>query len=160
MFTADLSSWLIVFPFWNSILFLLEVLVAFLPPCPGCLFHTLSYFQVPHPITLELLFPLYLPSWDLQPPTLACPWWSFCLLFCCHTALCCVLNSTSSSFFVYSFILLQHMFKSLGKKEYVEGSVVECLRITNSLPSHWIGSLPGSGILDWNISPAVWGVWF
>lgn len=83
--------------------FLLEVLVAFLPPCPGCLFHILSYFQVPHPITLELLFPLYLLSWDLQPPALVCPWWSVCLLFCCHTALCCVLNSTSSSSFIPSF---------------------------------------------------------
>lgn len=32
--------------------------------------------------------------------------------------------------------------------------------VSKTLPSHRIGSLTGSGIPDWNISPAVWGVWF
>lgn len=124
----------IMFPFWNSVLCLVEVLVAFLCPLYWLLWsHPQLFSSSPSNYSWTLIFPLYFPSWDLQPPALVCPWSTSCLLFCSCTALCWVLNSPSSSFFIYSVILLEHIFKSL-----VEGKIVECLYIKNS-----------AGTLDW-----------
>lgn len=129
--------------FFNSILFLSKVLVAFLFSLlllahPELFSDSPSNYCVGSPFFLCISFPetSSLLSLVVFLPTVLC-----------HTRLCCALNSILASFFIYSLIYYStsssHLPKSMQKAKLLSVYIS-----TLSLPSHLTGSLTSSGILD------------